>query len=113
SASRKNARRARRGAGSRPHRAAAMASARGPDRRTMPTPPAPGAVAMAAMVSDAVMAVANGTGRPHSPAAQAADKGNPPGGGFPGSLLGGLGRRLAVALHHPPLLQQAQRAVGH
>ena len=40
-----------RGRRRRPQMLSAIASERGPDSRTMPTPPAPGAVAMAAMVS--------------------------------------------------------------
>ena len=50
-ASVKVARRARRGSSDCPHRCRAICKACGPDSRTMPTPPAPGAVAIAAMVS--------------------------------------------------------------
>src|SRR5690606_16014228 len=63
------------------HSACATSWLRGPDRRTMPTPPWPAGVAIAAMVSPAAMA-------------------------------SGLGGRLAILAQHPPLLQQAEAAVG-
>jgi len=53
-ASANTARKAWRGNASRPLSARAISSDRGPDRRTMPTPPAPGAVAIAAIVSPAI-----------------------------------------------------------
>src|SRR5690606_41272649 len=63
------------------HSARAMPWLRRPDRRTMPTPPCPAGVALAAMVS-------------------------------PAAVASGLGARLAILAQHPPLLQQAEAAVG-
>src|SRR5580698_3437681 len=57
-ASRNAAKTARRAAGSVPRIAVAMLCAAGPESRTMPTPPRPGGVAAATMVSASLMASA-------------------------------------------------------
>src|SRR5690606_33297378 len=89
-ASRKRTWWAWRGRSARPQSPRAMAGAAGPERRTMPTPPLPGGVATATMVPVAMRAARAGSvlrGRPG-------------------------GRRIGVLADQPPLLQQAERAVG-
>src|SRR5687768_4347838 len=98
-----------------------MASERGPDRRTMPTPPAPGAVAMAAMVSRAETVMRIWSQKAGKLALWARGRLAPAGLSSPitpkparrrASEAGssqrnsGLDRLLAVSLDHPPLLQQ-------
>src|SRR5688500_1302668 len=83
----------------------------------MPTPPLPAGVAMATMVSMARRMVVL-----MAPCSQSRTRTTkPPCGGSFASLRGGglglatLGRRsglVAVFAQHPPLLQQAERAVG-
>src|SRR5688572_4069335 len=98
-----------------------MTSERDPDRRTMPTPPGPDAVAMAAMVSRvgrvmriwsqkarklALQARATCTSEalscpatPKPASRRASEAGS-------SQRSSDLDRLLAVALDHPPLLQQ-------